>query len=63
MIGERLKKRTFDMTKEDITTRAEITREEAKKNGKIFRCGRKNLEENRTAKLIKQAVLARKQNV
>lgn len=50
------------MTKEDLITRAE----EAKKNGKIFRCGSKNLEDNRTANrtanLIKQAVLARKQN-
>lgn len=54
------------MTKEDLITRAEITREEAKKNGKIFCCGSKKLEEdrtaNRTANLITQAVLARKQN-
>ena len=50
------------MTKKELITRAE----EAKRNGKIFRCGSKNIEENRTANrtanLITQAVLARKQN-
>lgn len=35
---------------------------QAKNEGKVIRCGRKNLEDDRTANLIKQAVLARKQN-
>lgn len=55
------------MTKEKLIENAEKVRQD----GKIFRCGSKHLEENRTANitanitanLITKAVLTRKQNV
>lgn len=58
MIGERLKKRTFDMNKEE-----HIAKANANKNAKKYPCGVKTVEEKITAaNLVKQAVCARKQN-
>jgi hypothetical protein len=41
------------MNKEDLITRAEITREEAKKNGKIFHCGSNAAKNARLAELAR----------